>query len=120
MVKKRVVNGLEEIALLLELAGESPFRIRAYENAARTIKSLPYDLEEAIRDGSLQEIKGIGSNISERIQVLAQDESPPYLVDLRSRFRPGALEMFRQGVKFSSSKTKSQQYQNRGFNRGSS
>ncbi len=95
MVKKRVVNGLEEIALLLELAGESPFRIRAYENAARTIKSLSYDLEEAIREGSLQKIKGIGSNISERIQELAQDESPPYLVELRSRFPDGVLEMFR-------------------------
>ena len=95
MVKKRVVNGLEEIALLLELAGESPFRIRAYENAARTIKSLPYDLEEAIGEGSLQKIKGIGTNISERIQELAQDENPPYLVELRSRFPDGVLEMFR-------------------------
>lgn len=95
MLKKRVASGLEEIALLLELAGESTFRIRAYQNAARTIKSLPVDIEEIIGDGSLQDIKGIGRHIAERIMELAENETPPYLQELRSRFPAGVLELFR-------------------------
>ncbi len=95
MIKKHVVRGLEEIALLLELAGESLFRVRAYQNAARTIKSLPADLEEMIEDGTLQDIKGIGSNIAERIEELAISDDPPYLQELRSRFPAGVLDLFR-------------------------
>ena len=35
MDKKAVAAVLEEIALLLELAGENPFKVRAYETGAR-------------------------------------------------------------------------------------
>ena len=35
---------LEEIGLLLELKGESPFKSNAYYNAARTIESITEDL----------------------------------------------------------------------------
>ena len=40
MDKRDVARTLEEIAVLLELKGENPFKIRAYENAARAIDGL--------------------------------------------------------------------------------
>ena len=39
MTKAEVAAVLEEIAALLELKGENPFKIRAYANAARSIET---------------------------------------------------------------------------------
>ena len=46
MDRKDVAAALEEVAVLLELKGENPFKIRAYTQAARTISSLEVDLGE--------------------------------------------------------------------------
>lgn len=46
---------LDEIAQLLELKGESSFRIRAYENAARTIRHMSTDLAEMKDAGQLSQ-----------------------------------------------------------------
>ena len=45
MDKKEVAAVLEEIALLLELAGENPFKVRAYEAGARAVLTFPGDLD---------------------------------------------------------------------------
>ena len=47
--KKEVISILEEIALLLELKGENPFKTRAYTNAARAISNMEADLSELIK-----------------------------------------------------------------------
>jgi DNA polymerase (family 10) len=40
---KGVSTVLQEVALLLELKGENPFKVKAYSNAARTIGILEED-----------------------------------------------------------------------------
>jgi DNA polymerase (family 10) len=40
MDKDKVAAILEEIGTLLELKGENPFKIRAYNNAARLLQAL--------------------------------------------------------------------------------
>ena len=60
MDKKAVAQVLEQIASFLELKGENPFRIRAFRTAARTMGSLPSDLRDALDDGTLAGVKGIG------------------------------------------------------------
>lgn len=59
-----------EIADLLELKGENPFKVRAYRQAAKTIKHLPEELSKIRREGRLEEIPGIGKNLSEKISEL--------------------------------------------------
>ncbi len=59
MDKRSVANALDEAAILMELAGDNPFRVRAYRNASRTVRSLPTDLAEAVADGSIRNVKGI-------------------------------------------------------------
>ena len=46
----------EEIADLLEIEGSNPFRIRAYRNAARTLRDLPREVG-AMLDEALQGIE---------------------------------------------------------------
>ena len=59
----------ENMATLLEMKGDTVFKIRAYQRAARTISHLSFSLEQAIRDEmDLKKIPGIGKAISEKTQ----------------------------------------------------
>ena len=58
---------LGEIADLLEIKGENPFKIRAYRNGADILSNHPH--EAATLDASaLREIPGIGKDLSMRIR----------------------------------------------------
>ena len=67
---KDVIRILEEIGVLLELKGESPFKSIAYANAARRLETLEEDLDELVRRGGLTSIKGIGDALSSKITEL--------------------------------------------------
>lgn len=68
-----VARLFREVADLLELQGENPFRIRAYQGAARTIEELPQPIEELAHRGgrkSLAELPGIGEDLAEKIEEI--------------------------------------------------
>ncbi len=93
--KKDVIRILEEIAVLLELKGESPFKSIAYANAARRLETLEEDLEELVRRGGLTSIKGIGEALSKKITELVTTGRLEYYDKLRASIPPGHLEMLR-------------------------
>ena len=63
----------EDMATLLEMKGDSIFKIRAYQRAARTIGELSFTLEQGVKDQvDLKKIPGIGKAISEKIQEYCQ------------------------------------------------
>lgn len=58
----------EEIADLLEIQGENPFRIRAYRNAARTVGDLGVELTTLVKQGEdLTRLPGIGEDLAAKI-----------------------------------------------------
>jgi DNA polymerase (family 10) len=93
MDRKAIAAVLEEMALLLELAGENPFKIRAYENAARAVLTFPGDLEEAALRGELARIKGIGKSLSGVITELALQGQASLHQELRGKIPPGLLDL---------------------------
>ena len=95
MDKKAISDALDEASVLMELAGDNPFRVRAYSNASRIIRSYAGDLAEAVADGSIRSVKGIGPNIASHIAELLGSDDPPFLRELRSRFPEGVLELLR-------------------------
>ena len=95
MDKNRVADILEEIGLLLEVAGESPFKSRAYENAARTIRELDRDLVQVVQEGRLKELKGIGEALSGKITSLVTTGALPYYDELRASVPPLLYELVR-------------------------
>jgi DNA polymerase (family 10) len=95
MDKKEIAAALQEIGTLLELAGENPFKVRAYQNAARAVEQIPGSLDDAIASGKLREVKGIGEGISQKIAELHATGTLGYLDDLRSKIEPGLLEMLK-------------------------
>ncbi|MGH9749882.1 MAG: PHP domain-containing protein [Candidatus Polarisedimenticolia bacterium] len=84
MDRERIADALEEFALLLEMKGESPFKTRAYANAADLLRALDQDLGALVRDGRLTSLKGIGKALSEKIAALYLTGALPALDDLRA------------------------------------
>ena len=68
------------LGALLEMKGDSPFKIRAYRRAAETIGQLAFPLSEAVRDGrNLTAIPGVGKAISDKIiELLATGRVETY------------------------------------------
>jgi len=93
MDKKEVAAVLEEIALLLELAGENPFKVRAYATGARAVLTFPGDLTPAVADGRLAQVKGIGKSLAGVIQELLSRGEAAVHRELKERTPPGLLEL---------------------------
>jgi len=81
----------EEIADLLEIRGENPFRIRAYRNAARSITEFGQDIKTLLdHGGELPKLPGIGADLSAKIHEIAAGGSCALLERLRKEF-PAAI-----------------------------
>jgi DNA polymerase (family 10) len=93
MDKSAVAEVLSEIATLLELKGENPFKARAYVTAARTLESLSEDLATVVQENRLGEIKGIGEALQQKITELVTTGKLEYYEKLRASFPPGLLEL---------------------------
>ncbi|MBP8132418.1 MAG: DNA polymerase/3'-5' exonuclease PolX [Candidatus Hydrogenedentes bacterium] len=94
MNKKDVSAVLEQIAVLLELTGENPFKVRSYENGARAIAQLDEDLETVVREGRLRELKGVGEALEKKIVELVTTGRLEFYEKLRARFPRSIFELF--------------------------
>ncbi|MGM0366558.1 MAG: helix-hairpin-helix domain-containing protein, partial [Actinomycetota bacterium] len=95
MDKKQAVNILAEIAVLLELKDENPFRIRAYQNAARALEASSVSLDSNTTPQQLTQIKGIGSRIAEQILALVKNGSLDLYKELTSSTPQGLVDMLK-------------------------
>ncbi len=94
MTKEAIASILEQIATLLELKGENPFKIRAYTNAARAIETFGANVSNFEDEEAVAKIPGIGKSIALKIKELAETGSLKYLQELSAEFAPGILGLF--------------------------
>jgi DNA polymerase (family X) len=94
MTKEAIAGVLEQIATLLELKGENPFKIRAYANAARAIETFGGNISNLQNEEALAKIPGIGKSIADKIKELAATGSLKYLEELRAEFPAAILQLF--------------------------
>ena len=92
---EQIAELFENMGSLLEMKGDTIFKIRAYQRAARIIEQLSSPLAQAVENGEdLTKIPGVGKAISEKIvefigtgQVAAYqrllEELPPGVLDLK-------------------------------------
>jgi DNA polymerase (family 10) len=89
---------LREIADLLEIKSENPFKIRAYRNAADIAANHPHDLSAIDAEG-LRQIPGIGKDLAGKIREIAETGGSSYHAELVAEFPPSVLDLMRlQGV----------------------
>ncbi len=88
MKNQEIARAFSEIADLLELKGENPFRIRAYRKAAQNIESLSRDISKMSED-ELTAIPGIGKDLAGKIREYLSHGSMEVLESLRQEVPPG-------------------------------
>src|SRR5215203_3519248 len=90
-----VATLLVEIGQRLVLAGENPYKARAYSRAAQNLLTLTLPLGEVIAAGRLREIPGVGEALAATIEQLYARGATPKLEALRADAPAGVLEMLR-------------------------
>jgi DNA polymerase (family X) len=93
MDREQVVEILGNIAVLLELKGENPFKARAYLNAVRALESVSEPLDKLIAENRLAEIKGIGESIQKKVQEMVTTGKLAYYEELKAATPPGLVAM---------------------------
>ncbi|MGC4074481.1 MAG: DNA polymerase/3'-5' exonuclease PolX [Nibricoccus sp.] len=93
MNKNEIADVLNDIAVLLELKGENPFKTRAYQTGARTLEALEEDLATLIAEERLGKIKGFGEALVQKITELHTTGGLKFYEDLKATVAPGLIEM---------------------------
>ncbi len=93
---KALSDIFSEIADILDIQGENPFRVRSYRNAARILGDMSANVEALFKAGKdLEEIPGIGKSISEKIQEILSTGKCRSLEELRAAVSPGITELLK-------------------------
>jgi len=92
--RETLASVLDEIALLLEIEGENPFKIRAYRQGAETVRSYDGDIVAMARDEQLEGIKGIGKALQEKLHELASTGKLGFHENLRGNYPDTFFELF--------------------------
>lgn len=93
MENEQVAAILDEIGDMLDIQGESPFRVRAYHRAANSIRSLSENINVVAREGRLRTLPAVGEGLSERIEELLSTGKMTYYEQLKEQVPPRLLEL---------------------------
>ncbi len=93
LTKREIAAVLEDIAFLLELKGENPFKVKAYAAGARVIESLPEEPAVLVQKGLLRNVKGIGQALEGTVTELVTTGRSTVHQELRAAFPASLLDM---------------------------
>jgi len=94
MTREMLADVLEEIALLLELKDENPFKVRAYRHGAEIVRSFDGDIVQRAADNQLTGIQGLGEALRDKLHELAATGKLEFHEQLRAEFPAGLFELF--------------------------
>ena len=97
MTNPEIADAFDQVADILEFQGANQFRVRAYRNAARTIRDLPESAAEIAADANrkLTDIEGIGKDLADKIAALTATGKLQMLEDLQKEVPKSVLAMMR-------------------------
>lgn len=97
MTRERIADILDEIAQLLELKGENPFKVRAYRQGAEVVLAYDGDIVALAAANKLEGIKGLGEALRDKLHELATTGSLEFHNKLVAEFPEGILGLFEVG-----------------------
>jgi DNA polymerase (family 10) len=95
MENPEVAQIFDEVADLLEIQDANPFRVRAYRNAARTVRDLAEPLADIARDPGrkLEDLPGIGEDLAGKMRTILQTGDLPLRRELCAQVPRGLREL---------------------------
>ena len=95
MENREIAKIFHDIADLLDIKGENPFRTRSYRNAAHVIEGLAISLESIVEtdEKKLEDIPGIGKSMHEKIVELIKTGRCATREELLKELPSGLLDM---------------------------
>lgn len=96
LTNKQISEAFEQLAQLMEIHGQNPFRAKAIATAGYRINKLPFSASSKTEQ-ELTETPGIGASTATKIKSLLQTGTLPELEDLREQTPIGIQEML--GIK---------------------
>jgi DNA polymerase (family 10) len=96
-VDNRTLGGvLHEIADLLEIKGENPFRVRSYRLAAESVEASDRDVAALLARGeALTGLPGVGEGISATLAEIVREGSCAFHRELLDEVPRGVLELLK-------------------------
>ena len=94
MNREEMAEVLEKIALLLELKGENPFKVRAYRQGAEIVLSMEEDVVELAKNDELKGVKGIGEALREKLGEMAKTGGLDFYEKLKDEFPSSIFDLF--------------------------
>jgi DNA polymerase (family 10) len=86
----------DEMADLLALKADNPFRINAYRRASQVVRALPEELQSKIATGfDPDALPGIGADLAQKIRAFVKTGELPGLASLRRSIPPGLREIMK-------------------------
>ena len=97
MKNGEIADVFDQVADLLEFQGENPFRLRAYRNAAATLRDLTESVAKIAKDPErkLTDLPGVGKDLADKIMTLVTTGELPLLAELTAKTPPSVLILLR-------------------------
>ena len=95
MTNLEIANVFRDIADILEIKGENPFKVRAYRRVVTSIMELTVPVTQLVAEDRLKEIPGAGEAIMKKITELVNTGHLKYYDDLKGSVPAGVLDLMR-------------------------
>ncbi len=94
VTREHMAAVLEEIALLLEIQGENPFKVRAYRQGAEVVEGYDGDIVALAAENKLEGIKGLGEALRDKLHELASTGELGFHKKLRAGYPDSFFSLF--------------------------
>ena len=93
MDNETIARTFLELADVLELTGEVPFKVRAFRAAARAIEGIGENVAEKVKSDTLQKIPGVGDGMVRRLKELVGTGKLAELDEHKKKLPPGLFDL---------------------------
>lgn len=94
MTREDAATIFERIAVLLEMQGENPFKVRAYRTGAELVESFSGDIMALAAENKLAGIKGLGEALRDKLHEMATTGRLEFYEKLKAQFPDTLFELF--------------------------